>query len=435
MLQRAEILFTCTANTGLARMAEGEVSLQLRHADLDKKYTLRSAMLPTDLLPSAGDSRVRDELGNSYVFHGQTLLPRQVNEADLIITMSQLEKRTILSNFPGASGKVKLLSEMSGPPRDVTGVETVTSHNLSRLCNEVKQLVDNGFNALLKQAEAGRTRTMARVGYSTGVFHYEFVRPSLDQILAMIAQTGAPYAEYSWDIGQNHLYTAGEIDQIAASFKKHHLQCQQVHGFENTEAHALCEGDGLDRYIAVQGSLIELCARLGGDALVAHLPGLWWEHLDISLNEAMERSVPAIDRLRPLCEKLGVRLAVENYREHNSVQRLEFYLDRYPASFMGWCLDCGHANLVNGEMQGLKAFGPRLCALHLHDNHEKNDDHQPPFFGTVDWQDLMDWLVSIGYKRSLNFELLYDRLYFPEGPAEFMTHATNQVRQLISLSP
>ena len=435
MFERAEILFVCTAHTGLARMAEGAASAQMRRAGLGERYKLTAAMLATDLLPAAGESRVRDELGNSYVFHGQTLLPQQVNEADLIVAMSQAEKRALLDRFPGACGKVKLLSEMAGPVRDVTGVEAVTSGNLSRLCRDVQQLVEHSFDALLNRAEAGRARTMARVGFSTGVFHYEFVRPSIDEILAMIAQVGAPYAEFSWNIGDNHLYTAGEIDQIAASFEAHHLQCQQVHGFENTEAHALSEGEGLDRYVAVQSSLIELCGRLGGDTLVVHLPGLWWTHLKLSLHEAMERSTVAMDRLRPLCEELGVRLAVENYQEQDSVQRFEFYLERYPASFVGCCIDCGHANLVKGEMQGVKAFGSRLCALHLHDNHGENDDHQPPFFGSIDWEDLMHWLVAIGYDRCLNFELLYDRLFCPQGPVEFFDYATRRVRQLISLAP
>ncbi len=36
------------------------------------------------------------------------------------------------------------------------------------------------------------------------------------------------------------------------------------------------------------------------------------ERAVVSLREALERSTVAMDRLRPLCEKLGVRLAVEN---------------------------------------------------------------------------------------------------------------------------
>ncbi|MEL6150366.1 MAG: sugar phosphate isomerase/epimerase [Chloroflexota bacterium] len=98
----------------------------------------------------------------------------------------------------------------------------------------------------------------------------------------------------------------------------------------------------------------------------------------------MERSTRAIDQLRPLCEQYGIRLAVENYREQSSVQRPVFYLERYP-ELMGFCLDIGHANLMDGETEDMRNYGEPLCALHLHDNDGTDDDHQPPYFGTVDW--------------------------------------------------
>jgi sugar phosphate isomerase/epimerase len=303
------------------------------------------------------------------------------------------------------------------------------------LCEEVQGLIEAGFDAILGRAEAARAATMARVGLSTGIYHYEFIRPSLDKTLALFARAGAQFAEFSWNIDDDHVVTPAEMAQYAESFQAHSLKCESVHGFENTRVHAVTAGEARDRYVAVQGSLVKLCAHLGGDAVVLHLPGLWWGHLGLSLREALERSTAPLDRLRPLCEELGVRLAVENYREQSSTERLDFYFSRYPADFMAFCLDTGHVNLVPGEMEAVKAYAERLCALHLHDNREMEDDHQPPFFGTFDWPGLLTWLQEIEYGRSLSFEFIYDRHLFPGSPAGFVAYGTDRIRQALSLRP
>ena len=435
MFKRAEILFVCTANTGLARMAEGAMWARLGRAGLAEQYSLHAALLPTDLQPAAGDARGRDELGGSYVLLGQTVSEEWVNQADLVLVMSRAEQRAVLEHFAGARMKTCLLSEMAGPARDIAGAETPTTRNFERLCRDIQALVDAGFDTILSRADAARAATMAGVGMSTGTFHYEFIRPSLDETLALFQRVGARFAEFSWNIDDDHVVTPEEMAQYSESFDAHNLRCESVHGFENTRVHAVTEGEALNRYVAVQGSLVELCARLGGDAVVLHLPGLWWGHLGISLQEALERSTVSLDRLRPLCEKLGVRLAVENYREQSSSERLDFYFSRYPEEFMAFCLDTGHANLVPGEMEEMKAYASRLCALHLHDNLEVEDDHQPPFFGTIDWPGLLDWLHEIDYARSLNFELIYDRHLFPGSPAGFVGYGTERIRQALSLNP
>ena len=86
-------------------------------------------------------------------------------------------------------------------------------------------------------------------------------------------------------------------------------------------------------------------------------------------------------------------------------------------------------------MEEMKAYGSRLYALHLHDNRGTDDDHQPPFFGTIDWPDLLGWLQEIGYARSLNFEVIYDRLHFSGSPIEFVDYTAQRIRQLLSLAP
>ena len=47
----------------------------------------------------------------------------------------------------------------------------------------------------------------------------------------------------------------------------------------------------------------------------------------------------------------------------------------------------------------------RVKALHLHDNDTQDDQHQPPFYGTVDWDDLTRILASSTYNNPLTFEI------------------------------
>ena len=49
----------------------------------------------------------------------------------------------------------------------------------------------------------------------------------------------------------------------------------------------------------------------------------------------------------------------------------------------------------------------RLQALHLNDNDGSGDQHQPPFYGTVDWDRLAKLVASSSYKgRPVSFELV-----------------------------
>jgi sugar phosphate isomerase/epimerase len=283
---------------------------------------------------------------------------------------------------------------------------------------------------------------MARVGLSTGLYHGEFVTPPLPQVLALSKRAGFNYIDWAHDSNDDRTYTPAEMDHFAELLAANGLACEQVHGTETSQFNPVARGEALDQYVAIQGNRVELCARLGGDAVVLHIPGNYcdvWDGRGLSMAEPMEWSTIAMDRLRPLCERLGVTLAVENsglVRYDRDCERLDFYLSRYPASFVTFCLDVGHANRHGaGALDGLKGYGGRMSALHLHDNRGVEDDHQPPFFGNIDWEGLLGWLNEIRYARSLNFELQYDRRFFAEGPPEYLAHAVGRIRQALSLVP
>ena len=437
MFETAEILFVCTDRTGLARMAEGALRERLFRAGMSDRCKLVSRVLPAAVLPRASlPDYGQTELGRGFQVSGMPLTQDQVGQADLILVMSETERRALSEHFVGAEGKTCLLGEMDGARREVSGTGTVSQAEFVRLCREVNGLVDVGFETIVQRANAARTATMQRVGLSSIIYYFEFVPPSLDETLAWFSHAGIQYVDWCHDLCDDRVYTARELDRLAELFEANDLRCEFIHGFENSQVHAITDGQTLDRYVAVQSSRVELCARLGGDAVVMHIPGGLWQHLGISWSEALEHSTIALDRLRPLCEKLGVSLSVENSGEYAPFdrQKFDFYFSRYPQEFMAFCLDVGHSHL-GGNLEELKGYAQRLNALHLHDNSGESDDHQPPFYGTIDWEGLLSWLYEIRYPRSLSFEMNYSRTKFGGGPDEFVGYTARRIREALSMVP
>ena len=112
-----------------------------------------------------------------------------------------------------------------------------------------------------------------------------------------------------------------------------------------------------------------------------------------------------MDQLIPELQKNKTMIAIENMWT-DTWEIIYELLDEYPADLLGICYDSGHAN-SNGlkQMDFLEKRKQRLAALHLHDNNGEGDQHQPPFYGTVDWERLAQIIGTSGYSREISFEL------------------------------
>ncbi len=89
----------------------------------------------------------------------------------------------------------------------------------------------------------------------------------------------------------------------------------------------------------------------------------------------------------------GARLMLENVFEHDPVF-LGNLLERLRPLNVGFCLDVGHqAVFARTPMDlWLKALGPYLGQLHLHDNQGLRDDHSRMGDGIVDFRTLFEFL-------------------------------------------
>lgn len=146
------------------------------------------------------------------------------------------------------------------------------------------------------------------------------------------------------------------------------------------------------------------------------------------MNVHPDRPAPMHDRkfciqqnlqsLRELLEesrRTGVGLMIENLPGNfNNVSQLSDLLDPLPE--LGVHLDIGHANLqVSANTAGeiIRAYGPRLRHVHLHDNRGGWDDlHLPLGAGNLAYARHVRNLKSIGYDGTITLEVFTpDRRY------------------------
>ena len=83
------------------------------------------------------------------------------------------------------------------------------------------------------------------------------------------------------------------------------------------------------------------------------------------------------------------------------------HLDAVNDDYLVACLDIGHAEMKGSDttaVEMIHALGPRLQALHFHDNNLVNDFHQIPFSMDIDFLPIMKALKEIGYNGYITLE-------------------------------
>ena len=124
------------------------------------------------------------------------------------------------------------------------------------------------------------------------------------------------------------------------------------------------------------------------------------------------------NRLLPYCEAYGVKVAVENMWQrpagmkisHSTCSRPEEfirYLDNLDRRWFTGCLDIGHACLVcENPADFIRALGKdRLTTLHVHDVDGMDDLHTMPYYGIINWDEVMAALKEIDYQGDFTFEV------------------------------
>jgi sugar phosphate isomerase/epimerase len=122
-----------------------------------------------------------------------------------------------------------------------------------------------------------------------------------------------------------------------------------------------------------------------------HIPG-------VPGSEPLHRS---LSELEPFARVCGVRIAVEN----GVFAAISDVLSNFSPESVGLCYDSGHGNMSGEGLDRLEENTDRLCVLHLHDNDSKNDQHQVPFMGTIDWERVAGIVAKSAYAKPVQMEV------------------------------
>ncbi len=252
--------------------------------------------------------------------------------------------------------------------------------------------------------------------------------------LRAIAEAGFTHIHWCHQWSTDFLYGDAEIRQIKVWFQEYGLTLLDIHGSVGPEKNWFAS----EEYMRAAG--VELVANRmrmfraleGEGALMMHLPCV------MSHSNAADRANAlaqldnlrrSLDELMPLSRELHVPIAVENFG-YDTFEIIESLLKEYPEDFLGLCYDSGHGHIGDDKgLDHLEANKARLMALHIHDNDSTCDQHQPPFYGTLDWERFASILKASPYPRPISFELSGRHTPFSENLDAFVADAYQRCRK------
>lgn len=115
-------------------------------------------------------------------------------------------------------------------------------------------------------------------------------------------------------------------------------------------------------------------------------------------------------RLIPYAREFGIKIAIENIGRASvtsTPERLNKLYDTLNDPVFTVCFDVGHCLLQNVDpKEAIQKIGHRLVkgCTHVHDNLGDSDAHTLPYYGKVNWEEVMQALAEIGYMGDLNYE-------------------------------
>ncbi len=154
---------------------------------------------------------------------------------------------------------------------------------------------------------------------------------------------------------------------------------------------------------------IECTAAAGGNICIIHPDN----------NKTAEENAELYFELLPFAKECGVKIATENMWNWDVLKNQSSFaacatgedfrrhIDAVNDEFFVACLDLGHAEMRgsgDGAVNMIKALGPHLQALHIHDNDRHHDNHQIPFSMNIDFIPIVKALKEIDYQGYFTLE-------------------------------
>ena len=197
--------------------------------------------------------------------------------------------------------------------------------------------------------------------------------------------------------GPNYLAFARKLKQIGLD---NGIVCNQSHAPFPTYS------PGVRTYLK---RAIECTAEAGGKICIIHPANM----------DTAEQNAEMYNELLPFAKEHNVIIATENMWDWKpgapqccfsacaTPEDFNAHLDAVNDPFFTACLDLGHAEMRGigtSAVEMIRALGPRLGALHVHDNDLCHDSHQLPFTMQMDFEAIIAALREVGYKGDMTLE-------------------------------
>lgn len=243
---------------------------------------------------------------------------------------------------------------------------------------------------------------------------------STEEAMKYIKQCGFKYLDYGFSYSNpGEVFTdnwKNYIMNIKNLADELNLEFVQAHAPMARSASTPIDEDN-DDFVNDNIRCIKCCADLGINNIVVH-SGYTTE---ISKEENFERNRKFYNRLLGAAEEHGVNILTENFTQMHhesgvywtdSAEDLLELINFVDHPFFHACWDFGHANtLKTPPDESLRILGDHVMAVHVQDNmgieHPKygyTDPHMAPFFGSINWDCVMNGLLEIGYKGAFTLE-------------------------------
>lgn len=128
-------------------------------------------------------------------------------------------------------------------------------------------------------------------------------------------------------------------------------------------------------------------------------------HIGIPYQNSRKMVFESLKILLPHAAKLKITLAIENTPcKGAGVNDLLEVIRYFDSEFIGVCFDSGHANLTGNPVSQCRNLSPYIVTCHLHDNFGKEDTHNLPTIGNINWKELIPVLLSSQNLKSIQNE-------------------------------
>ena len=194
------------------------------------------------------------------------------------------------------------------------------------------------------------------------------------------------------------------VERLAKMIRENDLYCNSSH---SPYRDLVLKGEKKEIYELYLHRSIEASAMVGAKYMVIH------PLMDQTGDTLVEDTIACFRPWAKEASQTGVTLAMENMFSTQPEQLLRIC----DALKCVACWDTGHAHIrTEKQDDDIRMMGDYIKVLHIHDNYGTMDNHNPPYFGNIDWQNVISALHDIHFAGTFNYEVNATAL--PEGARE-----------------